>query len=50
MRRRRVAAGRETARFGSRNTESVAETAPIVVLDTKSPPMTAFMTSSSELL
>jgi len=31
------------------NAESATETAPLVVLDTKSLPMTVFMTSFSEL-
>ncbi len=48
MRRRRVAAEREMARFGTRNTESAAKTALLIVFDTKSPPMTAFMAGSSE--
>jgi len=49
MRRRGVSAERKKARFGMTNVASATETAPLVVLDTKSLPMTVFMTSSSEL-
>ena len=38
----------QTLRFGMTNTDSTIKTAPLVVLDTKSLPMTAFMASSSE--
>jgi len=49
MRRRGVFPERKKARFGMTNAESASGTAPLVVLDTKSLPMTVFMTSSSEL-
>jgi len=49
MRRIRVAAERKTARFGTTNAESAAETPPLLVLETKSLCMTAFIASSSEL-
>src|SRR5882762_5300734 len=48
MRRTRVAAEWRTARFGTTNAGSATETPPLLLLDTKSLPMTAVMPSSSE--
>jgi hypothetical protein len=48
MRRRRVDAESGTARFGMESAESVAEKAALLVLDTKSPPTSTFIGSSSE--
>jgi hypothetical protein len=48
MRRRRVAAEWETARFGTTNARSATETPSSVALDAKSLPMTTFMSSFSD--
>jgi hypothetical protein len=44
-----VCAAREIGRFGMTKAESATETPALTVLDTKSPPMTVFIASSSEL-
>jgi hypothetical protein len=49
MRRIRVAAEWEMARFGTTNPESAAETPPLLLLETKSLWITAVIASSSEL-